>query len=289
MALERKTRLEAIEIAEGVMFIQLQKMTLRAGAVVEAGPHRTSVPIDGGDAAQQIAAVNAHLGTMGFAAPPTDELALVETAFAAIAAMPAVIPTSDGKLARLTAIHIADDGTIVPQISVTVYDAGIKIAEGRMPRFEARPGDDIDAVVAAVDDVLTTEFHRSEVAAELQALRQVILSKVPDVDVSNALDDAWLVLEQQSVVTEAGLIALQDAVNAAVAARDQASVTLPDAPPPIRAEEAAFLRTVSQAIHTPERIAGREAEDGEAAARAERRRLAREAEKAAARGAIVIA
>lgn len=77
MALERKTRLEAIQFAEnGTLMVRIQKRTILDGEVLKEEWHRTSVPPNV-SAEAQMAEVNKHLQAMGFEAVPDDGAAIV--------------------------------------------------------------------------------------------------------------------------------------------------------------------------------------------------------------------
>lgn len=79
MALERKTRLEAIQIADdGTLLIRMKKTIVDGGEVLKEEWHRTAIP-PGIDPDAQMQAVADHLATMGFEAPPAADKALVKT------------------------------------------------------------------------------------------------------------------------------------------------------------------------------------------------------------------
>lgn len=79
MAVERKTRLEAIQFADdGTLLVRFKKITQADGEVMKEEWHRAAIPPDT-DVQKQMDAVNGHLQQMGFDPEPADELALLKT------------------------------------------------------------------------------------------------------------------------------------------------------------------------------------------------------------------
>lgn len=77
MPVEKKSTLEAIQFTDdGTLLIRLKKQVIVDGEVLKEEWHRTSIT-PGVDPAEQMAAVNNHLATMGFSPVVEKELTLL--------------------------------------------------------------------------------------------------------------------------------------------------------------------------------------------------------------------
>jgi len=76
--LERKTTLETLQFVDnGTILVRLKRSIVLDGEVLKEEWHRTSIPPDV-DPEQQMAAVSAHLISMGFEACPAEQVQTIK-------------------------------------------------------------------------------------------------------------------------------------------------------------------------------------------------------------------